>query len=146
MNIFSIERAFKKVKERGYRNVYIAIDLHDTIFKGNYTKNNENKQLYPYAREVLQWMSKRPDVKIILWSSSHTEPVYEVRKWLAEEHLVKVDFFNSNPHFPTNDLNDFSRKFAFDILFEDKAGFEGETDWLLVKNELIRIGEWNKNG
>lgn len=137
---FNIERAFKKGKERGYSSLYFAIDLHDVIIPGTYTRNNEGKAFYPDAKEVLQWISKHH--KIILWTSSHGGPIGQIIDWLSVNG-IGVDYINENPDFKNSELNDFSKKFAFDILLDDKAGFDGKTDWTLIKNKLIEIGEWN---
>ncbi len=37
-----------------------------------------------------------------------------------------------------NDICDFTKKFYFDILLDDKAGFEPELDWLAIANHVAR--------
>ncbi len=136
-----ISHAFHKVQSRNWPHVYLAIDVHDTIFKGTYQKNNEGKKFYPWAKEVLQNLSKNAKVKLIIYTSSHESPARDVIKWL-EENDIKIFAFNSNPDHTGTDLCDFSKKFYFDIMLEDKAGFEGWHDWFLIMKELQRIGEW----
>lgn len=138
---FNLERAIKKAKDRGYPSLYWSIDLHDTIIEGKYSKFNEGREFYPDAKEVLQFLSKSPKHKLILWSSSHKEPIADILKWL-ESHGIKFDYVNSNPDFKNTDLNDFEVKFAFDILLDDKAGFVGRTDWTIIKRKLIELNEW----
>ncbi len=136
-----ISHAFHKVNAKGWPFVYFAIDVHDTIFKGTYKKNNEGKVFYPWAKEVLQNLSENPKVKLIIYTSSHVGPAQDVIRWLAE-HDIKIFALNENPDHKGTELCDFSRKFYFDILFEDKGGFEGWHDWFKIMKELQRIGEW----
>jgi hypothetical protein len=140
MNIFNIEKAFQKKKVRGYEKIYIAIDLHDVIIEGKFSRLNEGREFYPLAKEILQLWTARKDIVLILWSSSHQDALDDITKWF-DEHSIRFDYYNENPDFPSNELCDFSKKFAFDIFLEDKAGFEGATDWSLIKYELERIGE-----
>lgn len=142
----AIERAFKKKLLKGWDKwpyMYWAIDLHDVIIPGTYTRNNEGKAFYPNALEVLQWLGNRDDMKIILFTSSHKDSVESIIEWM-QKHMVGFDYFNENPECANTELCDFSKKFYFDIMLEDKAGFEGMEDWLAIKQALIDIGEWHK--
>jgi len=143
---FDKKKRFEKKNENGNWKypMYWAIDLHDVIIPGTYTLNNEGKQMFPYAVEVLRWLTNRKDMAIILFTSGHFDPTLDIRKWLSKEYDINFDFINENPECPDNELCCFKGKFYFDILLEDKAGFIGETDWLAIKNTLIEIGEWKK--
>lgn len=138
---FNLERAVKKMRERGYPKLYWLIDLHDVIIEGKYSKFNEGRAFYPDAKEVLQYLTQSPEHCVILWSSSHVAPLADIDKWLVENDIY-IKYVNENPDFPDTELNDFSKKLAFDILLDDKAGFVGETDWTLIKNNLKKLGEW----
>lgn len=141
----AIETAFKKKMVRGWDKwprMYWVIDLHDVIIPGTYTRNNENRQFYPYAQEVLQWLTNRKDMCIILWTSSHDDAVMDILQWLAQND-VKFDYHNGNPECKNTELCDFKDKFYFDICLEDKAGFEPE-DWLVIKETLLKLNEWDK--
>jgi len=141
MNVFNIKRAFEQKKERGWPVLYFAIDLHDTIIKGTYSKFNEGREFYPYAKEVLQWLTKRPDMKLILWTSSHPEPIADILSWL-ESHDIKFDFVNENPDCKNTKLCDFSKKLYMSVILDDKAGYDGETGWIFLAAELkIATGE-----
>lgn len=143
MNVFNIQRAFEEKKQKGWKYIFVAVDLHDTIIKGTYTKNNEGKEFYPYAEEVLQWLTRRKDVVLILWTSSHTKPAKDILKWLNSRN-IRFQYVNENPLCSNSELCDFSKKFYLSIILDDKAGFEGKTDWLLIKKELQKIGEWEE--
>jgi len=142
----AIKTAFRKKKERGwgkYPRMFWAIDLHDVIIHGTYTLNNEGRELYPDGEEVLQWLTNRKDMCLILYTSSHNNSIVDILQWL-NNHGIKFDYINENPDCSDTELCSFKDKFYFDIMLEDKAGFEGKTDWLEIKNALIEEKEWDK--
>lgn len=142
MNLFNIRRSFQQKKERGWKQLYFAIDLHETIIEGKYNLYNEGAKIYPYAREFFKWALNRDDITLILWTSSHKEALDEILPRLQAEG-IEFDDINHNPWEKNNSLCDFDKKFYFNVLLDDKAGFEGMTDWKLIINELKEIGEWN---
>jgi hypothetical protein len=48
----SIKRAFAKGRQRNWDKIYVAVDIHDTIVHGGYSKNID-KNFYPKAKEVV---------------------------------------------------------------------------------------------
>jgi phosphoserine phosphatase len=126
--------------ERNWDTLYVATDLHSTIIKPYY---NDTIEFYPDSIEVIKWFNSRLDFQVILWTSSY-EP--EITVFLIEAYKkgIRFDFVNSNPLEQNSKKGCFTRKFYFNILLEDRAGFVGETDWTLIKNELIRLGEWSR--
>ncbi len=142
MNLFNLQRAFEQKRARKYDRVYFAIDLHDTVIPGTYTRYNENRRIYPDCQRFFQWAKNRNDIVLILWTSSHRDSVDEVLHWLRL-HGIEFDYINENPMEPSGALCDFSSKFYFSVLLDDKAGFDGEKDWTNIINELKRIGEWD---
>jgi len=137
MNPFNIERAFQDKAKRGWETLYVLIDAHGTLIKPGHDK----VEFYPNAVEIMKWFNNRNDFKVILWTSSHQEEVTEIQRAAAKEGFF-FDYINSNPAEQNSTRANFDKKFYFNILLEDKAGFVGETDWALVKQELTRIGEW----
>ena len=76
MNIIkSFDIAFKKKDERGWEKIYVVVDMHDTIIKADY--NNTSFTFFPYAQETLSLMSKRDDIVLILWSSTHDKQMLD---------------------------------------------------------------------
>jgi hypothetical protein len=142
MNPFNIRRAFREKKEKGWQRLYWCIDLHDVVIEGKYNKFNEGAQIYPNAKEFFQWANKRDDTILILWSSSHSDALDKILLTLGEQG-IRFHFVNTNPLEKNNHLCDFNKKLYFNILLDDKAGFEGVTDWKLIIDELKAIGEWN---
>lgn len=143
MNIFNIERAFSDKKKKNWSKLFWCIDVHDVILEGKYNLMNEGASFMPNALKVLKNLSGRGDMVLILWTSSHDAPIKEVQDSL-KTNGVKFDYVNENPECPGTALCDFSKKFYFNVLLDDKAGFVGETDWLLIEQELRRIGEWKE--
>jgi hypothetical protein len=143
----AIKRAFEKKLVRGWGKwpkMFWAIDLHDVIIPGTYTVNNDNRAFYPCAKEVLQELSHRKDMCLILFTSSHESSIDDIIKWLGGEHIT-FDHVNENPWCHSNELCCFKKKFYFDIMLEDKAGFNGMEDWLNIKKTLESIGEWKNS-
>lgn len=143
MNVFNIERAFKRMREEKWPKMYWAIDFHDVLFKGYY-KIDQSHDIYPGAIEVLKNLTKRKDMVLIGYTSSHYRAFKLTNMWLWLNHEVQFNYLNCNPECGTTDLADFRQKFYYNILLDDKAGFVGETDWKLIKKELKRIGEWKQ--
>lgn len=146
MNLFNIKRTFAQKQTKGWAEIYILVDLHGTIIPSGRTTSDQEDQLefYAGAKEVLQWISNRKDIFLILWTSTPTARQGVVHEWLADNG-IKVDFWNYNPHAKDTARSCFDKKPYFNILLDDRAGFEPETDWLAIKQELINIGEWDKN-
>ena len=140
MNIFNIEKAYKLKEERGWDRLYWCIDFHGTIFEGTYNKH-QVLTINLDAIEVLQQLCER-DI-LIAYSSTPLTKIEAICRFLFTEYQIYFTYINENPEYVgTTNYADFTRKFYYNILLDDKAGFELKTDWLLVKNELIRIGEW----
>jgi hypothetical protein len=143
MNIFNIERSFSDKKRRNWEKLFVLVDVHDVILEGKYNLMNEGASYMPNALNVLRNWSKREDMVLILWTSSHVAPTAKVLDGLTKEG-VHIDYVNENPECPNTELCDFRKKMYFNILLDDKAGFFGETDWILIEKELRRIGEWKE--
>jgi len=139
MNVFNLERAFQQKKERKWETVYVTIDLHGTLIR----PYHDCIEFYPGAVEIIQWFNSRPDFKIILWTSTHFKETLDFLD-VAREQGLKFDCINKNPFEKSSPRANFALKFYFNILLDDKAGFEPETDWELIKHELQRLGEWDR--
>lgn len=144
MNVFNIERSFKDKVARKWDKLFWAIDLHDTIITGKFNKFNVGAEIYPGVEEVFQWFNKREDMVTILYTSSWPDAVEKTLKDVLTPRGITFDYINSNPECVTGELCDFRQKFYMNVLLDDKAGFDGTVDWINIKNELIRIGEWTK--
>lgn len=140
----AIKNAFNKKNSRGWDKwprLYVFIDLHDVIIPGTYTRNNDGRLFYPYAEEVLKRMSENKKFCLILWTSSHKDSINDILAWL-KSYGILFDYVNENPEVKSTDLLNVEAKEYFDLLFDDKAGFVGETDWLVIKDTLEELNEW----
>ena len=133
--IKAISTAMRKRQERGYDYLYWCIDIHGVILTPTYNLNNDGADIYGVALDALQTISADPINKIILWSSSHEAPFNKVVEDLKKLG-IRVDYINKNPECPSTELCDFTKKFYFDILLDDKAGFEPNEDWEIINNFL----------
>jgi hypothetical protein len=136
-----IKKAFSDKKTRNWNKLYIAIDLHDTIIEGKYNLHNEGAKIFPNAEMVLINWTDRQDITLILWTSSHDVSINEQLKKMSELG-IEFDYISENPEVPSNDLCNFGKKFYFNILLDDKAGFFGPTGWFEIEESLREIGEW----
>jgi hypothetical protein len=125
-----------KVK-RNWDKVYYVFDIHGTILVPNYKFGSTPKDFYPMAKETLQLISKLPDVCMILYTCSHPHEIAEYIK-LFEENDIHFQYVNENPEIPTdlNGYGNYDKKLYMNVLFEDKAGFDPETEWREVYDLL----------
>lgn len=132
----SIINAYKYNKKVGRQKIYWAVDIHDTIAHSNYA--DEMPTVIPEAIEALKILQAFPETVLILFSSSYHHAQYI-------EHFMKqgvyFKYFNENPEVCDTATGDFSKKFYYNVLIDDKAGFV-QDDWNEVLNttRVYRIG------
>ena len=132
-HITHVMRDLKPAKN--WDTIYWLVDVHGVIIPGSFHRKNEFKFMHPDAKDVLQWITKRSHHKLILWSSSYKTEIDELKGWLFE-HGIKVDYVNENPAEEHSNYADFSKKPYFNILLDDKAGFDTLVYWTLIKEYL----------
>ncbi len=129
--------AWRKKTLRGWKYVYIMVDLHGVVLESTYNKKNDLEFISPFVKECLQYLSLQEDVKLILWTSSHQSEIENVRKWLDECGII-FDYVNENPDEKNTEYADFSAKPYFSIVLDDKAGWEA-SDWECVHNWINNV-------
>lgn len=134
----SFLKAFESKKKRGWDTIFIAVDLHDTIVKGSYKKHEKIKEFYPDALEALKMLSDRKDLVLILFTSSY-EDYLAPYMIIFKREGINFKYLNENPECPSTDLGDFSKKFYYNIMLDDKAGFDPLTDWKNIQNILLAL-------
>lgn len=142
----AIEKFYQDKEKRGWEKGFFFFDIHGTILKPNYSYGNTPKEFYPYAKETLQYISKLTDICMIIYTCSFPHEIEEYIK-LFESYDIKFQYINENPEILTdiNGYGCYDKKPYMNVLFEDKAGFSGEEDWLLVLNLLKeKYPEFNK--
>jgi hypothetical protein len=133
-----IENTANQYRQRNWNKLYWAIDLHDTVITGTYNKFNQGATLYPNAKYVLDHLYNHPVHQTILWTSSYNSSINDILIRLN----LKFNYINCNPEVSNNELCDFSNKFYFNILLDDKAGFNGISDWIDIHNALNLQNMW----
>lgn len=122
------KKSFALIEKRGWEKIFCCIDFHDTIIPSSYKHDDGNSKMFPHAEESLRMMSERNDVSLILWTSSFESYIQKHLDMLKNKG-IHFDYFNSNPECPSTDLANFEDKLYFNVLIDDKAGFNGERDW-----------------
>lgn len=142
MNLFNIEKTFSIMEKKGWNKVYWAIDVHETILKPNWdamATSGIPHEWYPNAKEVLQEISNRGDITLILYTCSYDNEIVEYIKFF-KENKINFECVNCNPEVKNTRYGKFDTKFYFNVLLDDKSGFEGELDENKI-NDWIRIRE-----
>lgn len=139
MNIVkAFDNAFKRAQEKHWDYIYVLVDVHGTIFKPSYL-NEEKYEFYPYAKEALQLLSKDPNIKLILWTSSTYQAALDYGVEF-NRNKIYFDYLNCNPEVERQSTDpetlDLSSKYYFNIGIDDKFGFEPETDWKTIYEYL----------
>ncbi len=129
----AIENCLRNARERGWEKTYWAIDIHGTILKPNYKRNEISREFYPHAIEVLQLLSKQKDIVKILYTCSYPHEIEQYLEYFAK-YDIHFDHVNKNPEVVDGGYGCYNNKFYFNVLMDDKAGFDGETDWAEIKN------------
>lgn len=124
---------FDLKRQRGWDKTFWFFDIHSTILKPNYKAGNVPKEFYPMAKETLQYLSKLPDVEMVIYTCSHPNEVEEYLQ-LFEENNIHFKYVNENPEVVTDlkGYGNYDKKPYMNVLFEDKAGFDAETEWAEV--------------
>lgn len=131
-----IRRQYEKQMEQKWYESYYLIDCHGTIIRPNHNNPLPNKlDFYDFAKSSLQLLTKRSDIRIILYTSSHD---YQIRNYIniLRMYDIEFDYINDNPEIGEGDYGDYTYKPYFDIYLDDKAGFDAENEWVDIYNWL----------
>lgn len=134
----AIENCLRAAEVKHWSKTYWCFDIHSTILKPNYSRTQIATEFYPDAQAVLQYLSKRDDIVCILYTCSYPDKIQQYLR-LFEQHNIFFKYVNENPEVTDGNYGYYQDKFYFNVLFDDKAGFEGETDWSIV---LGNIQKW----
>lgn len=130
MRFYNIQRGYEMTKARNWNRWYVAVDLHDTICKADYSRSGSMGEFFPGAIEALVHLTNRKDVGLILFTCSYTEELYRTKGALEilRNLGIRFDYVNENLEATNTKMGDFSKKPFFNVLLDDKAGFDG-ADW-----------------
>lgn len=131
----AIEKAFRVKKERGWSNTYWAFDIHETIIKPNWEAAHLPTDFYPGAKDALQMITKRVDIISLLYTCSYPKEIARYLNFFST-HDIYFNYVNENPEVANTGFGCFDKKPYFNVLFEDKAGFDANEDWYQVMELL----------
>ncbi|MEM9328183.1 MAG: hypothetical protein AAGA85_21125 [Bacteroidota bacterium] len=131
----AIQKALAVKATRGWEKMYWAFDIHETILKPNWTAGVISHEFYPLAKEALLEIEQRQDIVKILYTCSHPHEIEQYLEYFAS-FGIHFDYVNENPEVLNGGYGCYDKKPYFNVLFEDKAGFDATTDWLSVLDFL----------
>lgn len=138
MNKNFILNTFKKMESRGWDTLYFAIDIHDTCIKANYKAKPIPTEFFDKAERVLQRISRRSDSCLILYTCSHPAEIEEYKNFFSSKK-IHFKYVNENPEAQNTAYGFFEKKFYFNFMFDDKAGFDPENDWAIIEEALDEL-------
>lgn len=137
----AIRRAYETARSRNWDKIYWAIDLHETCIRSEYGQGSY-KWLHDGVIHALRKIASRPETIIILWSSVHAEEEQAIINFFAQEG-IRVSYFNHNPEVRNTAYGNFETKFYFNVLLDDKAGFDYNTDWYAI-HDLFDMADFEQ--
>ena len=134
--ITAIQRNDRIAKERNWDRTYWFFDIHETMIVPNYTKEVTSIEFYPHAKDVMQILSNRPEICLVLYTCSWPN---EIEKYLAlfKKHGINFTHVNRNPEVVSASYGCYDDKPYINVLFDDKAGFDPTKDWLILRRYFI---------
>lgn len=129
----AIVRAYQNKAIRHWDMLYFAVDLHDTIIESH---SEYEIKTFKYAIDVLIELSKFSDITLILFTSTFLVDLREFFEY-CEQFNIKFKYINENPECENTATADFSKKFYYNVIFDDKAGFD-PNEWVTVL-ETVKI-------
>lgn len=141
--INAIETAYKVKRERNWEKTYWFFDLHGTVLRPSYDSGSICTEFYPWAKDVMRVLSKQEDIVMVMYTCSHPSEILEYLEFFKNENIT-FKYVNENPEADNSKYGFFDKKPYMNVLFEDKAGFNAESDWMAVANWLMKNKIWHK--
>ena len=134
----AITNAVRIAKDKGWNKTFWAFDIHGTIIVPNWKNGEIPTEFYPGAAEALQLITQRNDITSFLYTCSQPEEIPEYVA-LFKNNNIHFDYVNENPEVNNEGYGHYDKKPYFNVLFEDKAGFDPIEDWPEVIKLLKEI-------
>lgn len=131
-----IEKVFNGLNNGSFKCIYIMVDVHNTILRPTFDKK-ETFEYFPYAKETLQLLSEKENIKLIMWTSSYDEKIQMYLQHFEENGII-FNFVNENKEYGNVSFACFDTKFYYDIGIDDKFGFDAEHDWKEIYTFLTK--------
>lgn len=120
----TIRKEFNKALRRGWGKIYVFIDFHEVILIPDYQAYTPKVEYYPFAKELLQYLSSRKDICLITWTCSHPHQIEGYLEEMSKDQ-IKFDFINENPEVTTDArYGYYEDKPYYNIVLDDKGGVE----------------------
>lgn len=132
----AIRNALERKKERNWDKTYWGFDIHETMIISNWSEEKIPLEFYPGVKEVMQMISKQEDIICIIFTCSHPEQIVVYQEYFKEND-IHFDYINENPDVLNRAYGNYDKKPYFNVLFEDKAGFDPKEDWTKVKQVFL---------
>ena len=134
------DKGFHTAKDAGYNYMVIAVDLHGTMINTKVFNETQGKfldkieaSLFPQAITALQAMSAHKSIVMYVYSGTKKSKLKKLVNYLYEKYGISLD---TRYHPMTQHASQsFKTKPYFNILLDDRAGFDPTGDWL----EIIRF-------
>lgn len=139
----AIVNSFKRKEERGWDVLYYYFDIHETILYPDYNNTSELK-FYPYIKEILQYLSKRDDIVLGLYTCSYPDQIEKYLKFFNENEIY-FKYVNKNPDAKNTRYGFYEEKPYFSVLFDDKCGLNAEIDWFFIAKYFDLVKKDNLN-
>ena len=125
-----IKQMFIHAEEKEWFETYWAIDIHGTVSRPDYRKTIKEIEYYPYAKETMKLISDRPDIILIMSTSSYPDEIDTYVEQFAGDG-IKFRYINKNPEISSDrgSFGYYEDKFYFNVFFDDKSGFNPDRDW-----------------
>lgn len=130
----AIRQAFERAEKEQWWKLYVAVDVHGVIFES--TKDPAKQRVFiPGAKEILQYLASREDITLLIWSCSHPKEIRELKQFFAT-HNINFEYYLENPEVENDNYGFYEYKPYYNLLLDDKAGFNPNLDWLILDMEF----------
>lgn len=128
--IRAFDSAFEKKEKRGWEHIYVFVDIHETVFYPDY-ENSNIFRYYKDAKKALKMLSKREDVILGLYTCSYAEQIGKYIDKFEKDGII-FGLINENLLEENTEYACFNKKPYFNVLLEDKAGFDPDVEWYRI--------------
>jgi hypothetical protein len=134
----TIQRQYEIARQRKWDRTYWAVDLHGTVIKPNYRDDELPTEYYAHAMETMRLLSGRADVRLIMYTCSWPA---EIERYVAKFKETGIDFdhVNKNPEVESEGYGHYEDKPYFNVLLDDKAGFDPDLHWRDILKVMPQI-------
>jgi hypothetical protein len=137
MIIEVFEKAFALAKERGWKHIAVAVDLHGTVFRPTYS-DELAIEYYDKAQGCLKLMSEEYEgitPLMYMYTCTPYDVQHRYMNFFRRSQYITMytkDVVQAVMKIENNSFQNFEDKPYFNVLLEDKAGFNPDRDWDII--------------